>query len=186
MILSKKDYKDYLIADKLALGRKEKRPKYQDLIWRYEILLRQCEYIQNCKRGFFWKCVLAVLRYLRFRIGTRCNFSIPVNTCGKGLCIQHIGPIIISNHAKVGEYCRIHVGVNIGADARKGDKAPKIGNRVYIGPGAKLFGEIIIADGCAVGANSVVNKSFLEPNMSIGGIPAKVLSEGGSKGIIKI
>ena len=46
---------------------------------------------------------------------------------------------------------------------------------IYIGPGAVLFGEITIADGCYIGANAVVNKSFTEPNSVIVGIPAKVI-----------
>jgi len=33
---------------------------------------------------------------------------------------------------------------------------------VYIGPGAKIFGYIIIADNIAIGTNSVVNKSFMK------------------------
>lgn len=35
-----------------------------------------------------------------------------------------------------------------------GPPKKKIGNNVYIGPGAKLFGDIVIGD------NAVVNKSF--------------------------
>jgi serine O-acetyltransferase len=53
--------------------------------------------------------------------------------------------------------------------------APRIGNDVYIGPGAKLFGDIEIADNIVIGANAVVNKSFLTPGISIGGVPARQL-----------
>ena len=35
-----------------------------------------------------------------------------------------------------------------------------IGDNVYIGPGAVLYGPIAIADNIAIGANSVVNTSF--------------------------
>lgn len=54
-------------------------------------------------------------------------------------------------------------------------KAPKIGDNVYIGPGAVLFGDIEIADNCWIGANAVVNKSFLEPYSVIVGVPGKVV-----------
>lgn len=50
-------------------------------------------------------------------------------------------------------------------------KAPKIGDNVYIGPGAVLFGDIEIADNCWIGANAVVNKSFLEPYTYSGAYP---------------
>lgn len=53
------------------------------------------------------------------------------------------------------------------------DDAPIIGNNVDIGFGAILIGKIKIADGIKIGANSVVTKSFLEPNITIAGVPAK-------------
>lgn len=78
----------------------------------------------------------------------------------------------------------MHACVNIGTKAGYEDVAPKIGDNVYIGPGAKIFGQIAIADGIAIGANSVVNKSFLEPAISIAGVPAKKISERGSEGML--
>ena len=36
----------------------------------------------------------------------------------------------------------------------------------------------IIADGCIIGANAVVTKSFCEPNTVIVGVPAKALKKG--------
>lgn len=183
MIKSKNDLLEYLEADKKALNRKGNRPTFNDVIWRYEILLRKCEYWQN-KNTFFSKIPGGVYRYLRFRIGLKCNITISPNTVGKGLCISHIGPIVVSNYASIGENCRLHIGVNIGADFRDGKAAPKIGNNVYIGPGAKLYGDISIADGIAIGANSVVNKSFDVPNISIAGIPARPISDKGTEGVL--
>ena len=78
---------------------------------------------------------------------------------------------------------RIHACTNIGS-SRDDVSAPQIGNNVYIGPGAKIFGDIVIADNIAIGANSVVNKSFYEKNISIAGIPAKKINTKGSGGII--
>lgn len=50
--------------------------------------------------------------------------------------------------------------------------------------GIKMGWDIpIIADGCAIGANSVVNKSFEEKGISIAGIPAKKVSNIGNKWI---
>lgn len=185
MICSKSDLQEYLQADKVALGRKEKYPRLTDYVWKYEILLRKCEYINNCVKNPLLRILEGgVIRYKRSVLGVRCGFTIPINCVGKGLCIAHIGPIIISPYASIGENCRIHVGVNIGADARISNAAPIIGNNVYIGPGAKLFGKIEIADGIAIGANAVVNKSFGEKDISIAGVPAKKIGTGGTKGII--
>ena len=182
MIENKSDLKEYLNEDKWALGRKNKRPKINDCIWKYQILLRKCEYYHNCKsiiNGLLYQ----IYRFKRHRLGIKLGFTIPLNTCGKGLCISHIGNIVISDYATVGDYCRIHVGVNIGSDARLRNSAPRLGNYCYIGPGAKLFGNIIIGDNCAIGANAVVTKSF-SGNCSIGGVPAKIINYNGTEDII--
>lgn len=184
MITSKNELKAYLLADKIALNRKRKKPRLNDYIWRYEILLRYCEYYNNVKNSGFSRIIGYYLKYKRSVLGAKLGFSIPVNTTGKGLCISHIGPIIINPYAKIGDNCRIHVGVNIGADARLGKACPIIGNNVYIGPGAKIFGQVIIADNIAIGANAVVNKSFNDCGISIGGIPAKKISDLGTSGIL--
>ncbi len=52
MILNREDYKRYLETDKRQLGRNTKRPRFNDYIWRYEILLRKCEYYANCKKDY--------------------------------------------------------------------------------------------------------------------------------------
>lgn len=87
---------------------------------------------------------------------------------GPGLPLPHRGNIIVNPQTRIGENCRIHVCVNIGAHH---DKAPRIGNNVYIGPGAIIFGDIEIS----IGANATVNKSVLEPNCVVAGTPAKVI-----------
>lgn len=170
MIVDKITLKEYLEADKSALGRKRKHPTMTDYVWRYQIYLRKCEYYRNIeKTNLFNKLASLYFRYQRFLIGSKCGFSIPLNVVGKGLCIAHIGPIVISEYAKLGENCRIHICVNIGADARDSFSAPHLGNNVYIGPGAKIYGKVVLADNIAIGANAVVNKSFFEKGISIGG-----------------
>lgn len=180
MIKTKKDLIEYLNADKKALGRISTRPHFTDLIWKYQILLRKCEYYNNCKTGLVNKLILKYYQFRKFQIGSKCNFEIPLNVFGKGLSIAHIGSIIVNGGAKVGDNCRIHVGVNIGTQAGYRDLAPIMGNNIYIGPGAKIFGKITIADNIAIGANSVVNKDFCESDISIAGVPAKKISSKGS------
>lgn len=184
MIKTKKDLREYLEADKLALGRKGRTPKMNDVIWKYEILLRKCEYYGN-SRGLLNKLFSAYYRYKKFKLGLLCGFDIRPNTVGKGLCLAHVGPIIINGKAKIGEFCKIHVGVNIGADARKRGEFPIIGNHVYIAPGAKIFGKVVIGDYVAIGANAVVNKSFPMSNVTIAGVPAKIINDKGVKDIME-
>lgn len=111
-------------------------------------------------------------KYKFRKISVKLGFSIPLNVFGPGLSLAHRGNIIVNPQTKIGENCRIHVGVNIGAHH---DKAPRIGNNVYIGPGAIIFGDIEIADNISIGANATVNKSFTEENVVIAGTPAKIV-----------
>lgn len=184
MIKSKQQYKFYLKADAMALGRKSKKPFFGDNIWKFERMLRKVEYYHNCKRSIFWKPYVLFLKWRYQSMSLKLGFTIPKNVFGPGLSIAHYGTIIINGNAKVGDNCRLHTCVNIGTKAGHSSLAPKIGNNVYIGPGAKLFGDIEIADGIAIGANSVVNKSFLEQNISIAGVPAKKINDNGSEGLL--
>ena len=103
---------------------------------------------------------------------------------------MHYGLLIINTDTRIGKNCRIHARVNIGGSGKfkkEGDTkryAPTIGDNTYIGPGAKLFGSINIGNNCVTGANAVVNKSFEDNNITIGGVPAKKISKKGSKGMI--
>lgn len=59
-----------------------------------------------------------------------------------------------------------------------------IGDNVYIGPGAILYGPIAIADNIAIGANALVNRSFVEPDITIAGVPARQVSSRGTSKIM--
>ena len=186
MIKSRKDYREYVREDRRALGRENRRFPLTlfDLPLRYQLVLRRAEYYNNCWTRKWQKPIVLFFKLRHRVIGNKCGYSIPLNTCGKGLNLAHLGTVVISAGAKIGEYCRIHVDVNIGTAAGHGTLAPTIGNRVYIAPGAKLFGPIEIADDIAIGANAVVNKSFLTQGVTIAGVPAKEISDKGSRGLL--
>ncbi len=93
-----------------------------------------------------------------------------------GLRINHHGLIVVNAKAKIGEWCDIHQGVNIGQNIEN-DSVPIIGDNVWIGPGAKIFGKIEIGDNVMIGANAVVNKSFSNGNCRLGGNPAVIISD---------
>ena len=114
------------------------------------------------------------------KLSIKLGFSIPRNVFGPGLSIAHGGPIIVHPKVAVGENCRIDRCVSIGSIHYPAG-APRIGNNVFIGPGAVIDGDIEIADGIAIGANSYVNESFKAPGITIAGCPAKKISDNGSK-----
>ncbi|MDY0330391.1 MAG: serine acetyltransferase [Thiomonas sp.] len=180
MIQSSADYQMYLEADRIALGVHSRWAWLHDEIFQFQRLLRKVEFLTNCRKNFLRRRI-AVYRFRRLSI--RLGFSIPINVFGPGLAILHYGTIVVNSGTRVGSNCRIHTGVNIGAQLGSGGAAPKIGNNCYIAPGAKLFGAIEIGDNTAIGANAVVNKSFPEGNVTLGGIPARVISNKSTAGL---
>ena len=174
IIKSKKVYNQFLKSELSNLGWVKERlfPRPNQLFIK---ALRQYEYHFNAK-GLFHK-ILSVYYYKKYlSLSLKTGISIPKNTCDKGLTLYHYGSIVVNAACEIGRNCCIMNNVNIGAN-QGSLKAPKIGHDVYIGPGAVIFGDIEIADGCYIGANAVVNKSILEPNSVIVGIPAKVLKK---------
>lgn len=97
-----------------------------------------------------------------------------------------IGPFTIldgSGGLKIGDHCSISASVHIYSHdtvewATSGGKTPyqyapvEIGNNCYIGPHTVIAKGVTIGDGCIVGANSFVNRSF-SPGSKIAGNPAK-------------
>jgi serine O-acetyltransferase len=191
MISSKKDYIKYLNQDKKALGVKSKsledkfvRYISPNPIWTFQKRMRKLEFYNNCKNKGLFKLYVFYLKYRFKKISIKLGFSIPINVFGPGLSIVHYGTIVINSRTKVGSNCRMHACVNIGASGGK-KEAPQIGDNVYIAPGAKIYGDITIANNIAIGANAVVNKSFNEEHIALGGIPAKPIGKVNIKKIIK-
>lgn len=177
MIQSKADLKYYLEEDRKALGIKKTFSLRQfflpNKIWKFEKRLRYMEYYKNVPS--LWHKIMFVVSGIRFRrISEHLGFSIPANVFGPGLSIAHYGTIVVNPQTKVGANCRLHACVNIGASGGS-KKAPSIGDNVYIGPGAIIFGDIVIPDNVTIGANATVNKSFEIENCVLAGTPAEIV-----------
>lgn len=184
MIKSKSDYLFYLEADRISLGEKRKRPHIvsiweADIIWKFQRLLRKTEYLHNCKSSGLFKIYYKWTQYRLFRASQSTGFGIPINVFGPGLSIAHLGPIVINGFAKVGKNCRLHPFTCVGIDGRN-PKVATIGDNVYISNGAKIIGEVNIASEICIAAGAVVNKSFETPGITIGGVPAKMISKTGN------
>ena len=133
----------------------------------------------HAKIGVFDKCQGGGIFWIWYRwryrrVSIKLGFSIPINTFGSGLSIAHYGPIIVNSACRIGKNCRIHACVNIGASGGS-TAAPQIGDNVYIGPSAVIFGDIALADNITVGANATVNKSCVERNVVLAGTPARIV-----------
>lgn len=90
------------------------------------------------------------------RVSERMSIDIPLGVFKPGLSIAHRGSIIVNGKAEVGENCRIHPGVTIGASH---GRSPRIGRDVFIGPNALIIGGIEVGDGAIIGPGAFVNAS---------------------------
>lgn len=98
------------------------------------------------------------------RLKVKYGFDISYRTkIGKGFYIGHFGNIAIHGDAVFGENCNISQGITIGV-SNYGDKkgTPTIGNRVFMGPNACVFGNITIGNNVTLGANVVVTENIAD------------------------
>lgn len=177
IIRSKKDLKDWLLYERKKY--KNVTPFYNlfcitedDFIWKYQKHLRKTEYFLNTNKNVRY----LISRSFLYRLQAKFGMKIKPNSCGKGLHIMHLGSIL--TNGDIGEDCAIHINVSVVSGGR--DKGvPVIGNNVVIGVGAVVLGGVQLADGIAIGANALVNKSFDESDIAIAGCPAKKISNNG-------
>ncbi len=118
---------------------------------------------------------LNVLYYLLDKLAIICwGIHIhPDAEIGGGLYIGHYGGIIIGR-VRMGEDCNIAQQVTMGMRADGVPGVPQIGNRVWIGAGSILFGNIHIGDGVTIAPLTVVSRS-LPPRAVVIGNPMRVL-----------
>lgn len=178
MITDRQTYREYVKEDLKAYSLEH--VGFYNYWWmdclRFQLRLRRIEYLHNTAghnplKGL-WRFVLEVVNH---RLATRLGFTIPKNVFGPGLHIVHYGTIVVHPDARVGRNCRLHPSTSIGDY----NGVPRLGNNVYIGPGAKIYGPVTLGDNVAVGANAVVNKSF-GSNVTLGGVPARIVAEKGA------
>ena len=91
---------------------------------------------------------------------------------GSFLVVKGIG-VCIHNNTIIGKNCSIGIGVKI-VGKSPFIEVPKIGDGVFIGPGAVIVGPVIIEDNVIIAPNSVVTKS-VRAGCVVGGVPAKLI-----------
>ena len=154
----------------------------------YFYCLRNYEYYMQFK-GVMGGGKTLLRRYYGYKLrvlGFRTGIELSPGVADIGVKVNH-GKCIVSKVAKLGRDTEIVGDVTIGGVGGKRDVkgAPKIGNRVFIGTGARIIGPVHIADGVVIGANAVVNKDILENDITVAGVPAKKIKDAGSKDLIR-
>ena len=81
----------------------------------------------------------------------------PLADIGPGLFVVHGVGVVIGGHAKIGADATILHQVTLGSPhPSRVEAMPRVGDRVFIGAGAKLIGEIRIGDDVFIGVNAIV------------------------------
>jgi serine O-acetyltransferase len=103
---------------------------------------------------------------------------------GKRLFIDHGMGVVIGETAIVGDDVTIYQGVTLGGTGKdKGKRHPTILNRVVIGTGAQVLGNITVGENSRVGAASVVIDDVPE-NSTIVGVPGHIIFRNGKRVVI--
>ena len=83
--------------------------------------------------------------------------------------------VVIGETAEIGDDVLLYQGVTIGGTGNQGGKRhPTLGNRVVVGAGAAVLGNITLGDNVKVGAGSVVVHSVPD-GATVVGIPGRVI-----------
>jgi serine O-acetyltransferase len=99
----------------------------------------------------------------------------PGASIGPRLFIDHGMGVVIGETAEVGADVTLYHGVTLGGTSlEKGKRHPTLGDRVVVGAGAKVLGNITIGDDSRIGANAVVVKS-VPPDSVVVGIPGRIV-----------
>ncbi|MBL8269722.1 serine O-acetyltransferase [Steroidobacter sp.] len=101
---------------------------------------------------------------------------------GPGLYIGHYGGITVSSIAVIGRDCNLSQNITIGvsgAGAKRG--APTLGDNVYVAPGARLVGKIVIGNNVKIGANAVIHKDLPDNAIAVLDPGFKIISYAGNR-----
>lgn len=107
----------------------------------------------NKLNSFFGRCI----------IGRNARF-------GERFVLIHSYGIVINSSVVGGNDVRLEHLVTIGAEK---EKSPVLGDRVFVGAGAKIIGGVRIGNDTKIGANAVVNIDVPDGATAVG-VPAKI------------
>ena len=98
----------------------------------------------------------------------------PAATIGRGLFIDHGMGVVIGETASIGNDVTLFQGVTLGGTGKeRGKRHPTIGDRVVIGTGAKVLGNIRIGNDVMIGANAVVLRDVPD-HSTVVGVPGRI------------
>lgn len=115
-----------------------------------------------------------ISQFARFLTGIEIH---PGATIGEKFFIDHGMGVVIGETTIIGDNVLIYQGVTLGGTGKDtGKRHPTVGNRVTIGAGAKVLGNITIGDDSNIGAGSVVIDN-VPSHSTVVGIPGHVTKQ---------
>lgn len=158
--------------DWIAHGRDWTRPGFRAVaVYRFGVWRMKLNPI--LLRAPFSILYRALFRKVRNTYGIELPYSAQI---GRRVIIEHQSAIVIHGDCVIGDDCIIRQGVTLGNRYRERPlDAPKLGKRVNIGAGAKIFGNVTIGDDANIGANAVVLCDVPAGATAVG-LPAKIIS----------
>lgn len=99
----------------------------------------------------------------------------PAARIGRRFFIDHGEGVVIGETTIIGDDVLVYQQVTLGGTGKDhGKRHPTIGNHVILGAGAKVLGDIIIADYVRIGAGSVVIED-VPSHSTVVGVPGRVV-----------
>lgn len=100
----------------------------------------------------------------------------PGATIGPRLFIDHGSGVVIGETAEIGADVTIYHGVTLGGTSLDvGKRHPTIGDRVTIGAGAKVLGNLVVGADSRIGANAVLVRT-VDIRSVVVGVPGQVIA----------
>lgn len=118
---------------------------------------------------------LLQLPYLLGKILVVLGFGIYIPSsfkCGRGFAIHNFSGVFLPR-TTVGDNFIVFQNVTVGH--LRGQGAPRLGNNVFLGAGAKVMGDVTLGNNVVVGANSLVITDVPD-NCTVIGVPARIVS----------
>jgi serine O-acetyltransferase len=130
---------------------------------------------------YHWRVPLLpklISHIVRFSTGIEIH---PAAEIGKGFFIDHGTGVVIGETSIIGSDVTLFQGVTLGGTGKeRGKRHPTLGDRVVVGAGAKILGDITIGDDVYVGANAVVLRD-VPGNSTVVGIPGRIAKREGRR-----
>lgn len=100
---------------------------------------------------------------------------------GRRFFIDHGMGIVIGETTIIGEDCMLYQGATLGGTGKEtGKRHPTLGNRVVVGVGASVLGNVTLGDDVKIGGGAVVVDD-VPPSCTVVGIPGHIVRHQGRR-----